>query len=387
MPKELRTGGRIGDLYKIGRAIDRPAGHFARTFAARDLRSDQDVAFKILRRQHLDLPEDQCLARYEAFAREVDLLTALQEDERVINLYDTGYVAPPSDEAATRYKARSIGPNLIAFRALMKEAYAKKWRPYLTLQILPARRSLHNMVINNQRGLALPMVEAIDLSLQLVDLLVKIHAQDIVYFDAKPAHLYWDGQQASLIDWNVSFRLDEDPLSHFGQPAAQLKAQDVVIIGREFIYPAFIGLDFRSGKKPPSVATPSAQQIQADRAYDYQGNVSLYGHERTLDEAVQIFLKRVVQSQIYENAEALREDLENCALQLGWSFTHKKPNRQAALALAHKRRAVKHLREAQNALTAAVDALEASNKALTGNADTNHLLTQTDQFLEQSVLP
>jgi hypothetical protein len=119
--------------------------------------------------------------------------------------------------------------------------------------------------------------------------------------------------------------------------------------------------------------------------YDYKGDVPLYGCEH-FDAPVRNFLGRVVQSDQYINALDLRRDLEDCAVKLGWSFEHKEADPRAAQALAHKRKALLYLREAQRAMIEAIDEIDQSH-ALQGGMDTDHLVEQVEKLYKSSFLP
>jgi hypothetical protein len=228
------------------------------------------------------------------------------------------------------------------------------------------------------------MIEAIDLSLQLTDLVVQIHEMDIIYWDAKPAHAYWDGQDLIVIDWNLSFPLTEENVRRLRGTKDSLKKKDLVILGRQFIYPAFTGLDFQGGQSS-SAGTLSEQTVAEKFGYDYQGEVALYGCEH-FDAPIREFLARVVQSDQYESAVQLREDLERCAAQLGWSFKGKPADPRAVSSLAYKRAALKHLREAHQAISKAIDEVDKAHDTFPGE-DTRYLLEQVERMFNASFLP
>ena len=377
-----RRGDKISDLYQIERAIDTPAGSFARVFAAHDLKYDRKVAIKILRDRHLQLPEVEREQRYEAFNREAELLTQFENDSRVMNFFEVGYLW----KSYVVYEAHSLGRDTIAFRDMRQEAIDKGWLPYMILEQYPTDNSLHQLVVHNPRGVCLPLIEAVDLSLQLADLLVKIHDQDIVYWDAKPAHAFWDGVQLVLIDWNVSYPLRDEYLDLLGGRKDEAKQKDLLILGRQFIYPAFIGLDFQSGQQPASKGMSTPKMVKETQAFYYRGEVPLYGHERHLDPPIREFLTRVVQSDEFETAVELRAALEEYAVELGWRFKGKEPHPKAAESLAHKRKALQHLRKAHDAISQAIEEIDNAHNACRG-VDTEYLVDQIEALYNRSVLP
>jgi hypothetical protein len=275
------------------------------------------------------------------------------------------------------------------FEGHMGKAMAKGWRPYLVLERYPAQNSLHQLVTYNPRGLRLPQVEALDLSLQLVRLLVRLHSIGVVYWDAKPAHAFWDGKQLVLIDWNVSFRLDDvASLRSVGITPEQALRDDPLIAAREFIYPAFVGLDFRTGGRPESPGTPSASLVRSRAAYEHTGQVPLYGVERHLDAPVRDFLSRAVRSDQFECVKDLWDSLKACAVQLGWRFSDKEPDPLAAQALLHKRRALACLEDVGDRLREANEELARAHEVFPGRSqDTQFLLDACDRLWRDTVLP
>ena len=384
MPRDLKRNDKIADLYIIGQGIDAPAGSRARVYTAQDLKMERQVAFKVLRSEHLNANEEKRQIQYDAFSREADLLTAFQDDKRVMDLYEMGYIWETSDSDGGLYEVKNLGQDTKAFRAQQDKAMEKKWRPYLILKQYPQKHSLHHLVVHNPRQARLPMIEAIDLSLQLTDLIVSIHELDIIYWDAKPAHAYWDGQELILIDWNLSFPLTAENIRRLRGTKDSLKKKDLVILGRQFIYPAFTGLDFQGGQSS-SAGTLSEQTVAEKFGYDYQGDVPLYGCEH-FDAPIREFLARVVQSDQYESAVQLREDLERCAVQLGWSFKDKTTDPRATTSLEYKRTALKHLREAHRAITKAIDEVDKAHDTFPGE-DTQYLLEQVERMFNASFLP
>lgn len=384
MSRDLKRRDKIADLYIIEEGIDVPAGSRARVYAAQDLKEEREVAFKVLRNEHLNAPEEKRKVQYEAFTREAELLTMFQDDKRVMDLYEMGYLWEKPDRNNASYGAENLGQDVEAFQELQAEAMAQGWRPYLILKRYPHKHSLHHLIVHNPRKARLPMIEAIDLSLQLTDLVVQIHEQDIIYWDAKPAHAYWDGQGLILIDWNLSFPLTEENMRRLRGTKESLKQKDLIILGRQFIYPAFTGLDFQGGLSS-SMGTLSEYTVEEKYGYYYRGEVPLYGCEH-FDVPIRNLLARVVQSNQYASAVELREDLERCATQLGWSFQGKQTDPKAALALEHKRQALQHLREAHCAINKALDEIDKAHDIFAG-VDTQHLVEQVEKLFKSSFLP
>ena len=393
MPRNLTSGDHISDHYKIEEYIDEVEGSVARVYGAQQLQgAERQVAFKVLRPEHLDLPEKERIEKYEAFNREAELLYLLRNDDRVMDLFEVGYLWETAKRGSHQYNNRSLGLNVQQFRALQWEAMSWGWRPYLALRRYPWSNSLQYLLSKKGRQVRLPMVEAIDLSLQLIDLIVKLHndvelhPETIVYWDAKPAHAFWDGQKMTLIDWNVSYPLTpENRRRAGGGNPDELKELDLLILGRKLIYPAFIGREFQ-GNPVESKGTPYGNIVRDLHAFNYHGDVSLHGYEEKLDVPVRNFLTRVVQSHRFRNAEQLQESLQHCAIQLGWQFGDQKPDNGLVRSLEQKRKVIDHLRTVHQALESALQELRQFERDFPGE-DTRYLSQKVRELFKSSDIP
>ena len=88
----------------------------------------------------------------------------------------------------------------------------------INCQLLPGRNNLLMLTRgangDNLNPFRLPTEEAINLAMQFLEVLVKMHGLNIVYIDRKPEHAYWDGLNLRIIDFNVSRFLDKKLTSH-----------------------------------------------------------------------------------------------------------------------------------------------------------------------------
>jgi serine/threonine protein kinase len=392
MPHKLQESDRIADHYLIGERIDDVKGSVARVYAAQDLKGERpEIAFKVLRHEYLDLSptntELQRRERYEAFNREAELLHLLRDDKRVMELYEVGYIKERSNKNPTQIETLSLTLDVKQFRQRQAEAIAKGWLPYLVLRRYPRVNSLQYLLTKKGRQVRLPLIEAIEYSLQLVDLLVKLHNMNIIYWDAKPAHAYWDGQQLTLIDWNVSYPLTpENMVRAGGGSATSLKELDLLIIGRKFIYPAFIGREFL-GNALTSIGTPDGSKVKEMHAFFYQGEVSLQGYESKLDAPVRQFLTQVVQSNQFKTVDQLYETLQDCAMQLGWKFEGKLQFNEAKIeCLKRKRKVVAHLRAVHQNLETALQEVRQLEREFPGE-DTWYLAQKVRELFKASDVP
>jgi hypothetical protein len=392
MPESLRKSDRIADHYLIDDRIDDVKGSVARVYLAYDLHKDgRETAFKVLRHEYLALSatnsETQRRERYEAFNREAELLHLLHDDKRVMDLYAVGYLCETSGPNSNRYEMINLALDVKRFREKQAEAIAKGWLPFLALRRYPRSNSLQYLLSKKGREVRLPMIEALDYSLQLVDLIVKLHNMDIIYWDAKPAHAYWDGQQLTLIDWNVSYPLTPENIRRAGgtTSATELKELDMLILGRKIIYPAFIGREFL-GNPMTSEGTPDGSRVKEMHAFFYQGEVSLQNFEGKLDHPVKQFLRQVVQSKQFTSAEQLRDTLEHCAIQLGWVFANKETDATQTAYLEGKRKVIAHLRTVHENLEAALHEIRRLEREYPGE-DTRYLAKKIRELFKASDVP
>ena len=203
----------MDELYRIDNYMDTYAlGHYARVLSALDRRSGNTVAFKVLRPEHLSDEAEDIRWEYQAFGNEASLLSHLSNHPHIVHLYDCGYISSKS-QAPVDGEILSFNQDVIGFIRAMPEFARLKWRPYLSLENLPRTNNLFYAMKPNQQNAVrwrLPTEEAIALGLQFANLLQQAHQQNIVYLDHKLEHLYWDGEQLIVIDWNSSRQLEGD---------------------------------------------------------------------------------------------------------------------------------------------------------------------------------
>ena len=83
MVQKLVKQDKIADHYIIQDEIDDIKGSVARVYAVEDLQGktkQRNPAFKVLRHEHLELPETRRAEKYEAFNREAELLYLLRDN-------------------------------------------------------------------------------------------------------------------------------------------------------------------------------------------------------------------------------------------------------------------------------------------------------------------
>ena len=252
---------RLDALYNLDQYIDgRALGFSARVVRATHWASGQDVAFKVLRREH---QSDERV--WQQFAAEVELLTQLRPTGIPADLIDCGYVSDRSRDCPTSGEIISHGRDSRAFRADLPDRLAQAWRPYLSLELLPGDRCLLNLIHgtdgDGRHPLRLPTEEALSLIIQFAHFLQLAHAADLVYWDHKPEHVYWIGHRLRIIDLNVSRFLDP---GWSNDRRATDKGRDLQYMLSGVAYTALTGRDFRfTGQAPqPSPSAPKMVEMR-----------------------------------------------------------------------------------------------------------------------------
>ncbi len=332
--KGLTIGSRIAGLYQIGMDIDEAPGGFARAFLATNGDGKQR-ALKVFRAEHFGLPEERCYAYYRTLANEADLLVEMQGHPNVVRLYDMGFVWQDGGHEQS-YEAQSFGMDARAFSAAMDESFERRRLPYLVLQRMPSNHSLFRLVRRNPHSVRLPTEDVLGISLQLAAFLVDIHRRDILYWDPKPEHFYWDGERVVVIDWNVSRRIQ-------GYEATD-KSQDIQLVAQRVIYPVLLGgTSYATGARVEATPGSAPDPVIRDKV-DYRWQ------EKWLDDGVRRWLDPALLGQ-YRSASDLLRDVEECAVYYGWDVeSHEAPNEGARQCRANMRKGLDKVRQAQRLL-------------------------------------
>jgi len=330
----LTIGSRIADLYQIGVDIDEAPGGFARAFMATNGDGKQR-ALKVFRAEHFSLPEERCYAYYRTLANEADLLVEMQGHPNVVRLYDMGFIWPDGRNDQF-YEAQSYGMDAQAFTAAMDESFERRRLPYLVLQRMPSNYSLFRLVRRNPHSVRLPTEDVLGISLQLAAFLVDIHGRDILYWDPKPEHVYWDGERVVVIDWNVSRRIQSFE--------ANDKAQDIQLVAQRVIYPVLLGgTSYATGARVEATPGSAPDPIARDRV-DYRWQ------EKWLDDGVRRWLDPALLGH-YRSASDFLHDVQACAVYYGWDVGNGEvPNEGARQCRASMRRGLDKVRQAQRLL-------------------------------------
>lgn len=372
---------QLSELYQPGNFIDTFAlGHYARVLEALDRRTNQVIALKVMRPEHL-APDGQPRWEAEAFVNESDLLQALADVPAVVKMTDCGYLASPTEYPAEG-EILSFGTDLHSFRGAFYRSIGQGWRPYLALEYLPRHYNLLYLMKPNAQGQRrrLPTEEALMLATQFGELLYKAHQRHIVFMDHKLEHVYWDGQQLRVIDWNSSKRIGAA-----GQPTEQPIMNDLHHLCVGILYPIFTGQSPLKGSLRPQPG--SMQEVEAR----YEGVHDLdFSMEPTLSRQIQGLLSAGAQKKIL-NATAFLGELQRAAVRYGWSF----PGQASAVPLQQAREHLKaglaKLRESQESARLAREHLLEAATIEGINEETEdelrRLLTQIGDFLNNRVIP
>lgn len=334
-------------LYRIDNFIDTFAlGHYARVLDAQDHRTGQMVAFKVMRPEHLS-PDGDVRWEYRAFANEANLLNRLIDSPHVVQLIDCGYIASPGD-APHDGGVESFQRDIPGFVQAMDNFAGQGWRPYLVLENLPRARNLFYLMKTNRPGVRwrLPSEEGLSLAHQFGQLLQFAHERGIVYLDHKLEHVYWDGQQLQVIDFNSSRQLPGDPNA---PENANYRRMDIHNLCVGILYPVFTGLAPQKATLKPQPGT------WTDVEERYKNITTLdFGVEPTLSQGIRDLMQGGAALDL-TTVEAFFESLHAAGAALGWDTPNEYTSPGSREARAHLRDGLTRLRTGQEHLREARD--------------------------------
>ena len=336
---------KLSELYQLDNFIDTFAlGHYARVLDARDLRKGNDVAFKVMRPEHLDSMGDMRW-EYRAFGSEADILTRLWHSPNIVKLYDCGFISD-REEAPRNGEVTSYQSDVPGFIDAMPRFAAAGWRPYLTMENLPRHNSLFYLMKPNRPNnrWRLPSEEGLALALQFCALLSLAHANQIVYLDHKLEHVYWDGIHLKIIDFNSSRMLENDRTQ-----SPQQYSKDVHNMCVGVLYSIFTGMSPQKGSLRPQ---PSSREAVEARYTDID---SLdFSMEPNLSAGIAELLQRGASESI-ETVQEFINGLQRVATQHGWQFSDYYTSQSSSEARLQMRAGLQRLREGQENVREARD--------------------------------
>ena len=225
--------------------------------------------------------------------------------------------------------------------------YAERgWRPYLALENLPRNNSLFYLMKPTRPNSRwrLPSEEGLSLAIQFSNLLSLAHAEQIVYLDHKLEHVYWDGTQLKVIDFNSSRQLD----SNNGE-ALQQYAKDVHNMCVGVLYTIFTGMSAQHASLRPQPS--SLEEVEARYTDVKELDFTM---EPTLSESLCELLQRSASMQIGSSQEFLN-GLQRVAANHGWDFPNYYTSPASRDARDQMRAGLRRMREGQENIRTARD--------------------------------
>lgn len=336
---------QLNELYRIDNYNDTFAlGHYARVLDALEKRTGRQVAFKVMRPEHLD-PAGEIRWEFQAFGNEAEILTRLSNSPNVLKLFDCGYISD-HEEAPRIGNIDSFQKDVRGFVQSIPDYAERGWRPYLALENMPRTDSLFYLMKPTRQNTRwrLPSEEGLSLAIQFSNLLSLAHAEQIVYLDYKLEHVYWDGTQLKVIDFNSSRQLENN-----NAEALQQYAKDVHNLCVGVLYTIFTGM---SPQKTSIRPQPSSQADVEARYTDV--NELDFTMEPTLSESLCELLQRGASMRM-NNIQEFLNGLQRVAANHGWDFPNYYTSPASRDARDQMRAGLKRMRDGQESIRIARD--------------------------------
>jgi len=336
---------QLNELYRIDNFNDTFAlGHYARVTDALEKRTGRQVAFKVMRPEHLN-PSGDMRWEYKAFGNEAEILMRLSNSPNVVRLYDCGFISD-REEAPRSGDIDSFQSDVRGFVQSLSNYAERGWRPYLSLESLPRSNSLFYLMKPTKQGTRwrLPSEEGLSLAIQFSNLLSLAHAEQIVYLDHKLEHVYWDGTQLRVIDFNSSRQFENN-----NSEATQQYTKDVHNLCVGVLYTIFTGM---SPQKTTLRPQPSSLEDVEARYTDIRELD--FSMEPTLSEGLCELLQRGASFQI-ANIQEFLNGLQRVAAEHGWDFPNYYTSPASRDARDQMRAGLRRMREGQEKIREARD--------------------------------
>lgn len=329
------------------------------------------VAFKVLRVEHVG--NDEWF--FQSLLNEAHLLHLLSEDKSVVNLYDCGYLRSEAVEP-TYGEVVNFDHDIASFFGESPKYLDAGWRPYLALELMPASTNAPSLISHGGRA-RIPRNEALDLCLQYVELLCRIHRQNIMYRDFKLEHVYWDGNHLVVIDWNASAETSASP-AILEQPVEVRKFVAAVM------YPLF------TLQNPLNDGVYQSQERSPNQNEAYLASVSElnWGPQCVAPPMIKDVMSQAITDGGggYRTTEEFRGALVGSAVELGWPLDGVQTDSPPAKVHAHITAAISQLRLGQQQLEFAKKYLEDALD-LTEDEEVTRLYQDLCQYLDERVIP
>lgn len=336
---------QLNELYRIDNYNDTFAlGHYARVLDALEKRTGRQIAFKIMRPEHLN-PSGEMRWEYQAFGNEAEILTRLSNSPNVLKLLDCGYISD-HDEAPRIGNIDSFQKDVRGFVESLVDYAKRGWRPYLALENMPRSDSLFYLMKPTRQNTRwrLPSEEGLSLAIQFSNLLSLAHAEQIVYLDYKLEHVYWDGTQLKVIDFNSSRQLDNNSAE-----ALQQYTKDVHNLCVGVLYTIFTGMS----PKNTSIRPQPSNLADVEARYSDVNELD-FSMEPSLGAGLCELLQRGAEMQI-TNIQEFLNGLQRVAADHGWDFPNYYTSPASRDARDQMRAGLRRMREGQENIRAARD--------------------------------
>ena len=336
---------QLNELYRIDNYNDTFAlGHYARVLDALEKRTGRQVAFKVMRPEHID-PAGDIRWEFQAFGNEAEILTRLSNSPNVLKLHDCGFISD-QEEAPRIGNIDSFQKDVRGFVQAIPDYAGRGWRPYLALENMPRTDSLFYLMKPTRQNTRwrLPSEEGLSLAIQFSNLLSLAHAEQIVYLDYKLEHVYWDGTQLTVIDFNSSRQLENN-----NAEALQQYAKDVHNLCVGVLYTIFTGMS----PQKTSIRPQPSNQVDVDARYTDVNELD-FTMEPSLSESLCELLQRGASMRINSIQEFLN-GLQRVAADHGWDFPSYYTSPASRDARDHMRAGLQRMREGQESIRIARD--------------------------------
>jgi serine/threonine protein kinase len=288
-------------------------GSSARVYLGEEMgkkESNQPMAIKLMRM-------DKTEYALPLFQEEVKVLKIMDQVPGVTRLLECGFihqdtVAPlPSDndlDAIRNLKGELFRIGLDStqiFLDQLEDRIKDGWIPYLGIEKQKKENSLLFLCdAGMTHGHFIPMVNLLQIVIQICDIIEIAHSRNIVYRDHKILHYYWKEETNGvyLIDWNVA-RLHPEGLSDYE------KHLDIVQFGARGLHHILTGR-----------AAPGALPLGPTRPEEIEQAAETYHAQWTYDdERLSQHLRDLIEGLLsgrYENIGSLRNDLKGTFITL-----------------------------------------------------------------------
>jgi hypothetical protein len=249
------------------------------------------------------------------FREEVQILTLMDGVPGVSRMLECGFIRMeasgplPSDSDIQAIRALKgsllrIGPDAGQnFLSQIETRFQEGWTPYLAIEKQEKEDNLLFLCDSGiTHGRYLPVMNLLQMAIQLCDILQAAHDRNIVYRDHKILHYYWleKTNGVYIIDWNVA-RLHPDGLSEYE------KQMDLVQFGARGLHHILTGRA-APGALPLGPTQPEEIE-QAAKSYRTQWT---YDDQR-LSQGLRDIIEAVLAGK-YMHAETLRDGLKEAAV-------------------------------------------------------------------------